>query len=127
MADDVLFALGVEVYPADFSLDLVEADVVEALETRAGYGPNSMIGDQKVFLPSHEDMFSLGGVSNQHGALACLLLEGTEGREFGPMTQVDLYIGTPIIMLREEGVLRPNDFALKVRREGRVVFGEAYL
>lgn len=40
-----LFTLRVKVYAANFSLDLVEAYVVEALEARTRYGAYSMVGN----------------------------------------------------------------------------------
>jgi hypothetical protein len=115
----------VEVYPADFSLDLVEADVVEPLKARPSYGTNPVVGNQEVLLPSHKDVFSLGGVSNHDGALACLFLEGTEGGKFGPMAQVNLHVGAPIIMFGEEVVLGSDNLALKVCCESWMVFSEA--
>lgn len=40
-----LLALGMEVDAADFTLDLVEANVVEALEASARDGPYSVVGN----------------------------------------------------------------------------------
>lgn len=42
-ANGILLALCVKIYPANRSLDLVEADVVKALKTRAADCPNPVI------------------------------------------------------------------------------------
>jgi hypothetical protein len=48
-----------EVYATDFSLHLVEADIVEAFETSTSDCSDTVIWDQEVFLPSHKDILSL--------------------------------------------------------------------
>lgn len=42
--DNSLFALGVEVDAVHITLDLVKGDVVEALETCSGDGPDPVVG-----------------------------------------------------------------------------------
>lgn len=116
-----LFALRVKVDAADFTLNLVEANVVEALEAGACYGADSVIGDQEVFLPPHKDGFPLSGITNRDGSLPSLLLEWAEGGELGPVAQVNLAVCTPVFMLGVEVVFGSNDFALKVCRESGVV------
>ena len=116
-----LFALGVKVDAANFTLDLVEADVVEALEAGTCYGADSMIGDQEVFLPPHKDGFPLSGITNHDGTLSSLLLEWAEGGELGPVAQVNLAVCTPVFMLGVKAVFGPNDLAFKVCRESWVV------
>ncbi len=56
---DSLLALCVEIDPANSSLNLIEANIVEPFEARTTDCSNSMIGNQEVLLPSHEDVFSL--------------------------------------------------------------------
>ena len=51
-----LLALRMKVNTTDFSFSHVHADVVEALETSARYIALAMIRDQKMLLPSHEDV-----------------------------------------------------------------------
>jgi hypothetical protein len=41
----ILFALGMEIYPTNFTFDMVEANVVEPLEAGACDCPDTMIGD----------------------------------------------------------------------------------
>lgn len=40
----------------DRACQLVEADVVKSLKTRATYCPHSVVWNQEVFLPAHEQM-----------------------------------------------------------------------
>ena len=51
---NILFTLGVEVDAVHHTLDLVEADVVEALEAGAVDRPHAMVGDKEVLLPAHK-------------------------------------------------------------------------
>jgi len=121
-----LFALGVEVDTVDAALDLVEADVVEALEAGAVDGAHAVIGHEEVLLPAHEEVFLLGPGARQGIWARSVLGQGLVGREAGPMLAVDLFGGPPLGMLGDEGVVAADDFALKVRRQARVVFGQAY-
>lgn len=120
---NTLFAFRVKVNTAYFTLDLVEANVVEALKAGTRYRANSMVWNQEVLFPAHKDGFSLGSISNGDRSLASLFLERTESRELGPMTQIDLAIRAPVLVLRVETVFGTNDFALEICREGGMVFG----
>lgn len=106
---------------ADFTLDLVEADVVEALEAGTCYRPDCVIRDQEVLLPPHKDGFPLSGITNCDGSLPGLLLERAEGGELGPVAQVNLAVRTPVFMLGVEAVFGTNNLAFKVCRESGVV------
>lgn len=55
----ILLALGVEVNPTDTPVALVEADVVEALETRARDRLDPVVGHEKVLFPAHENVLAL--------------------------------------------------------------------
>ena len=48
-----------EVDSFDAAGNLVEADVIESLKTRAVYGFDAVVRHQEVFLPAHEKMFLL--------------------------------------------------------------------
>lgn len=56
---DVLFALCVEIHAGDGAFDLVEAYVIKSLKARPRDGPNAVIRHQKIFFPTHEDIFAL--------------------------------------------------------------------
>lgn len=86
----ILLALRVEVDPAHGSFTLVEADVVEALKTRAADGAHAVVRHQEVFFPAHKDVLTLRQVRDVEIALPSLFLEGSEGFEFRPVLQVDL-------------------------------------
>lgn len=52
---NILFAPAVEIDAGNLPANLVEANVVKALEARSIDGPDSMVRHEKVFLPAHED------------------------------------------------------------------------
>lgn len=124
--DGLLFAFGVKIYSANFSLDLIETYVVEAFERGPSDGSNAVVRDQEVLLPPHKDVVSLRKVSDGHWALPSHLLVRPKGAKLGPMTEIDFGIGAPVIMLGKEVILGTNNFSLKVGGECWVVFGQSY-
>lgn len=120
----LLLAPTVEIDSTDAALPLVEADVVEPLEAGAVDGAHPVVGDEEVLLPAHEDVVLVVQVLDVHGALAGMLGIGAERRELVPVVQVDLLGRAPAVVVRDEVVLGPDDLALKVCRQGRVVFCE---
>lgn len=54
-----LLTFSMEVYPADRTTALVEADVVETLEASPCDRLHSMVWNEKILLPSHEEMLAL--------------------------------------------------------------------
>jgi hypothetical protein len=119
----LLFALGVEVYPAHLPFHLIEADVVEAFEACASYGPNAMVGHQEMLLPPHKNVLSLRNVVDGHRALSCLLLERPKGIELGPVAEIHLVVGAPVLVLGEKAIFRADDLALEVGCERGMVLG----
>lgn len=109
-----LLTPAVEIDAADAPLLLVEADVVEAFEAGAIDSPHSMVGHQEVLLPAHEDVLLVVQVLNVHGSLPGVLSVRAECREFVPVIEIDLFVRTPAVVLREEIVLGPDDLTLKV-------------
>ncbi len=79
-----------EIYSANSTFDLVEADVVKAFKTCATNRPYPVIRDQEVLLPTHENIFSLRQARDVEIALPSLLLERAKGREFGPVREISL-------------------------------------
>ncbi len=122
----LLLALCVEVDPADRALYLVEADVIEALKTSSTDRPYSVVGHQKVFLPSHKYVLPLGELRDVENASLGGFLERPKSTELSPVLQVDFISGAPVLMLSQECVLRTDDFAFEVGSKGRMVFGQAW-
>lgn len=87
--DDLPLAFAVEVNPTDRPLHLVEANIVESLETRACNGPHSMVRHKEVLFPPHKDVFALRDVFHNDmrgpGCAPCLLSVRPEGRKLGPV------------------------------------------
>ena len=77
--NDLLLAFGVEIYPTNRSLDLVEADVIEPLKTSTANRPHSVIWNEEMFLPSHEYVLSLCQLWDMEMAFLCLAMKWSEG------------------------------------------------
>jgi hypothetical protein len=123
---DSLLALSMEVDALDATRELVEADVVEAFEARTAYSPDSVIRDEEILLPSHEQMLLLIQVLRH-----LFLARGVFGYrlvciEAPPVLPVDLFVGAPFRMLCNEGVFASDDLAFEVRCQAWVVFGQTY-
>lgn len=112
-----------EVNPADLSLNLIETNVVEPLEAGARYCSYTVVGNQKVFLPSHEYVVVLGDIWEDDWAPRITLLKRSKCTEFTPVIHVCFEARTPVFMLSNKAVLRSDDFALKVCSESWVIFG----
>lgn len=67
------------------TLDLVEADVVEALEAGTVDRPHAMVGNKEVLLPPHEYVFFLQVLLNCEVALLGLLCVRPERGKLGPV------------------------------------------
>lgn len=121
-----LLTLRMEVDAVDIARDLVEADVVEALEAGARDLAHAVVGHEEGFLPAHEDVLALGGILEVEVGLLGLFGEGPPGGEAGPVLHVGLVGGAPGGVARLEGIFGADDFAFEEGGQGRVVGGEAY-
>jgi hypothetical protein len=55
----LLLTLRMEVNPTDGAFYLIKANVVKPFETCSRYSSNTVIWNQKIFFPPHEDIVSL--------------------------------------------------------------------
>lgn len=124
---NLLFTFGMEIYTTHTALLLVKADVVEAFEASAVDSAHTMVGDEEVFLPAHEDVLALSQVRDHDKSLAYLFRVRPERRELAPMVHVDLFRCAPILVFCYKAILAADELALEIRRQGRVVFGKAYM
>lgn len=122
---DELLALCMEIYPADCSFNLVEADVVEPFEARPRDSPHAMIRDEEVFFPPHEDVFSLGEIAVREVGSLSLFSQRAPGRKPRPVIHVSPLRCAPFFVTGLEGVFGSNDFSFEERRQGRVIFRKA--
>jgi len=74
-----------EVYSAYGPLNLVEADVVETFKAGTSDCSHSVIRNQEMFLPPHEDVLSLCHARDVKIALPSLLLKWSKRGEFCPV------------------------------------------
>lgn len=115
-----------EIYSIHFTLDLIETDVVEALETGTVDRPNPVVRDKEMFFPSHKNMLALSNVLDGNGGtFPRLFRERSESRELRPVREVDLVTGAPGVVFRNEAVLCSNDLSFEVCSQCRVVFCKA--
>lgn len=63
-----------EVYPGNFTLQLVEANIVKPLKARSRYGPHPVIGNEEVLLPTHENVLTLRNIVDGNRTPSCVLL-----------------------------------------------------
>jgi hypothetical protein len=117
-----LFAPRMEVYTLDLPIDLVEADVIKPLETRARDRLDAVVGHEKVLLPPHPEVLSLRVVLVRKARAFCCFRQRPPLLEPVPVLHVDFLVGAPFGMLGLEGVLCADDFAFEVGREGWMIF-----
>jgi len=120
-----LFTFSVEIDPADSSLHLVEANVVEPFEASTGYRPHPVIGYEEVFLPPHEDVLALREILVGEVRSLRLLSQRTPRRESSPVVHIGLLRRSPCFMACLEGVLCPDYLALEEGCQCRMVFRQA--
>jgi len=105
---------------------LVKLYVIKPLKASAGDMSNPMIRNQKVFLPSHEDVLSLIPIRRDEGRILLGRAERVEVDKSLPVLEVGLLRTTPFGTIGLEGVARGNHFAFEVGGEGRVFVREAF-
>ena len=112
-----------EVDATDRASDLVEADVVEALEASARYSAYTMVWHQEVLLPAHEDILALSKVLDVHDILPrlCILRQRSPRGEAAPVLHVHLVCRAPFRMLGLEAIFRADDLAFEVGGERGMV------
>lgn len=104
-----------EVYATDSTRALIEADVVEPLETSAGDRFHLVVGHEEIFLPPHEQVFALCKVLKSKAGRSRLFGEWPPGRKSSPMLHVYLFSGAPLGMSCLEGVFRADYFSFEAR------------
>lgn len=119
---NLLLALSVKINAFDAAGHLIEADVIESLETRAAYRAHPMIRHQEVFFPAHKQMLLLHPVPSHELRSRRVFREGFVCLEACPMLPINLLVGAPLRMLCYEGVFISDDFALEVCGQARMVF-----
>ena len=81
-----------------------------------------MVGDQKLFLPAHEDRAAVGVLHREVGLLE-VVAHVAEGREASPVDHVLLLCRAPVP--GQEAVPAADDLCVEVGREFRPVVREA--
>ena len=122
---DLLLALGVKVYALDAARDLVEGDVVEPFEAGSVDGLYSVVWDQEVLFPAHEQVLLLHPVFGD-GIWSRRGFGGLVGWEPRPVLPVDLLVRAPLGMLRYEVILVADDLAFEICSEAGVVVRQAW-
>ena len=117
----LLFTLRMEINSTYGAGNLVETYVVKPLKACAHYFPNSMIRYQEILFPPHEHIFSLSAVLVVKIWLLCLLSQRTPCWKLGPVLHVGLICCTPGLVFGLKSIFGPDNLALEVSRQGRMV------
>jgi len=120
-----LLALGMKVDAVDATAALVEANVVEALKTRAGDGLHPVVRHQEILLPSHVQLLALQMVRRREVRCARGLIPGFPFREATPMRHVNFVATAPREMRRFEFVLGADNFGFEECCQSRMIVGQA--
>jgi hypothetical protein len=122
---DLLLALGVKVYALDAARDLVEGYVVEPFEAGSADGLYSVVWDQEVLFPAHEEVLLLHPVFGD-GIWPRGGFGGLVGWKPRPVLPVDFLVGAPFWVLCYEVVLVADDLAFEVGGQAGVVIRQAW-
>lgn len=113
-----------KVYPTNSAFNLVEANIVESLETRSRYSPHPMIRNEEIFFPPHEHVLSLREIAvGEVGSLG-MLCQRTKCWEPCPVRHISLLSRTPCLIPSYESMLGANYLAFEERRQGRKIIRE---
>jgi hypothetical protein len=115
-----------EVYTTHGSLDLIEADIVKSLEAGARDGSHPVVGNEEIFLPSHEHVLTLSKVAVCEISALRLFGKWFPSGETGPVMDIRLFVGAPFLIASLERVFSTNDLSFKECSQGRVIFCKAY-
>lgn len=114
-----------EINPAHIARDLIEADVIEPFKAGTQNLTHAVIGHQKRFLPTHEDILALCAVLVVKIRLLGLLCKRPPCRESCPVLHIGFVGRTPRRMASLKGVLGPNNLSFEVGCQGWVIGGES--
>lgn len=117
----ILLAFRMEIDTADGPFYLVETDIVEPLEASTGYRPHPVVRHQKILLPPHENMFTLGEVAVAEVWSLCLFSKRSPRWEPSPVLHIGLLCRTPCFVSRLKGMLGPDDLSFKESSQGRMI------
>ena len=102
-----------EINPTDTPINLIETNVIKALETRARDRLDAVVGYEEVFFPAHEDVLALLVVLEREGRRFGRFGQRAPGREARPVLQVDFFRGAPGGVGGFEEVFWADDFAFE--------------
>ena len=94
----IFLTLRMIIYPTNLTRTLVKTNIIESLETRPCDSLDSMVGNEEVLLPSHEQMLlsrSLVATTQSEVRILGLFGQGSPSREPCPVLQVDFLATAP--------------------------------
>lgn len=110
-----------EINPTDFSLHLIETNVIKSFKACSSDCFDPMIGNKEMFFPPHEYVFVLMDILDPDRAPASLIRKLLECRELRPMAEVNLLIGAPVFVLCIKAIFGTNDFPFKICRKSWMI------
>lgn len=93
-----------KINPAYFAFNLVETYVIEALKACTSYRSHPVVRYEEVLFPTHEDIFPLCDVVDCDRASFRLASQRPKCAELSPVAEIDLLVGSPVLMLSKETI-----------------------
>jgi hypothetical protein len=109
----ILLTLRMEINPTNTSINLIKANVIKTLETRARDRLHAVVRHEEVFFPAHENVFALLVVFERERRRFGGFGQRAPGREACPVLEVDFLRGTPGRVCGFEEVFGADNFAFK--------------
>lgn len=115
-------ALRMEVEAIHCSLHLIETDIIKPLEASARDCSDTVVRDEKILLPAHKHVLTLGEVTIAEISPLCLSGERFPSRKSGPMMYISFLVDTPFLVASQEGVFGAYDLSFKKCGQSRMIF-----
>jgi hypothetical protein len=116
-----LLTTSMKVYPAYVSSHLVEANIIKPFKARPRDLTHTMVGNEKRFLPPHEEILPLGAILVVKVGLFGLFGQWSPCGKSPPMLHVRFVRRSPRFMSGLKSVFWADNFAFKVCRQCRVL------
>jgi hypothetical protein len=112
------FGVVMEVKPGKRIGRHIKAHVIKPGKGSTLYGLDLVIGNEEVFLPTHENEILVLEIVSEI-VIVEVLFQGFKRREFFPVLSVDVFVGVPLS--REERVIGSDKFCIKESGNCRMI------
>jgi hypothetical protein len=109
----ILLTFRMEVNPTNTPINLIETNIIKALETGTRDRFHAVVRHEEVFFPAHEDVLALLVILQCEGGRFGGFGQRAPGREASPVLEVDFLRGAPGGVCGFEEVFGADDFAFE--------------